>query len=255
MKALLIKCILLLDTVFSYGQIIIDSMNLKKPLSFQINAAFISKAKITQTEGANYKLKSRLQSSFDGGFNIEWQKKNSLSFQTGIHFCVSNINYYFRKPGIDTDGYPFAPTVELKQVYYKIKAPFLIIKKWSFRKKSFLDIRPGIILNFAFEGFEDISQGAVFSNKINSDNNGKPWISFYTAFSKNHILKNKNLLNIGLFIDYSPFKYFTSTYTMDIPGYGYTKGTYSVTGSGLGITFIYQWTGYNKKVVTKYYEE
>ena len=87
----------------------------------------------------------------------------------------------------------------------------------------------------------------VFNAEITATNNGKPWITFLGGFSKSILLDNKNVLAIGVQADISTTNFLKSNYEITIPSKPVTSGTYKISGSSVGLSVQYIFTGTNKR--------
>ena len=95
----------------------------------------------------------------------------------------------------------------------------------------------------------------IFNADFKSNNNLKPWISFSLGAAKNFLLKNKNLITVELFGELSNTDFLKADYEITIPNKPVTRGTYSVTGSCLGLSVEYTFTGVNKRLVRSYQQK
>jgi len=221
-------------------------------------ASILPPAKITREEG-NYVLKSHLQSSYDLGINYLHHLKNDLIFSTGFHVIIGKRNFFINIPSSDlANSNPYGLLIEQKELWGSLRIPFLIEKKISNKRNPF-SIRTG--LNFRYSGmnsdesfvgirFDSNNRPTeVFNAEISARNNGKPWITFLAAVSKSIQLDNNNILAISLQADISKTYFLKSNYEITIPNQPYTKGTYKINGSSLGLSVQYIFTGSNKQIV------
>ncbi|MDQ2753078.1 MAG: hypothetical protein M3R72_08660, partial [Bacteroidota bacterium] len=89
---------------------------------------------------------------------------------------------------------------------------------------------------------------------LNTNNQNKPWFTYSLGSGYQWVLKNNNLMKIGLVANLSFTHFVKGTYQITIPGDPITQGTYHVTGSYLGIAASYGFTGMNRKLVHSYEE-
>ena len=92
----------------------------------------------------------------------------------------------------------------------------------------------------------------VFSMDLNSNNYKKPWISYNLGGGYSWILKNYNTLRAGLLTNISFTQFVKGTYQVNIPGKPLTEGAYGVTGSYIGLSVSYGFTGTNKRWIREY---
>jgi hypothetical protein len=66
------------------------------------------------------------------------------------------------------------------------------------------------------------------------------------------VLDNYNILSVGVQTDISPTYFLKGNYAITIPGKPVTSGTYKISGTSLGISLAYIFTGTNKRLVRQY---
>jgi hypothetical protein len=236
-------------------------------VGIRITASALPKAKIYTNEGL-YRLNSKLYSSFYAGlgylinFNYLW------GICSGLSLNITKINFYKYIPNSDLSGSGIMlsddtpPIIYYKDIYARLSLPVLLMRRFHFTKKGFWDIRAGIKLNYSgFSGDKEIGMSVgdtnnyqinIFNANFKSNNDLKPWLSFSMGISKNLLLKNDNLLSFTLFLEYSNTDFLKSDYEITIPNKPITRGTYSVTGSSIGLSLQYIFTGANKRLVRTY---
>jgi hypothetical protein len=248
----------------SFAQAGEDSYNLgslQNKISVEITGAILPKARINNIEG-NYTLNSKLQSSFSLGLDYDFGALHSWIFESGIHINLTKRNFFLLIPDSDLDGYPpseGAPQIEDKEVYFKITMPFIVKKIFQFNRKGFWDINGGIKLNYSgFSTDEGIGSSIadtsfqstnIFYGEFTSNNGKKPWLTFTVGLSRSLWLDNENILTVGLFSEFSGTDYLYGEYEITIPNKPISKGTLAVSGSCLGMTVRYTFTGLNRKFV------
>ncbi|WP_276503042.1 hypothetical protein [Terrimonas pollutisoli] len=239
----------------------------KNNISIQVNGAVLPKANFNTREG-NYYLYSRLHSSFSAGFNYIINLDEAWSLYSGLHFNLTKSNYFGNIPPGDLAGSGVRisedspPLIYDKEVFTRLFVPLIVKRRFRFSESGFWDIQAGINLNYS--GFSsDIEIGMsvgdtsnrqiqIFNSNFKSNNNLKPWVSFSLGAAKNFLLKNKNLISVGLFCELSNTDFLKADYEITIPNKPVTTGTYSVTGSCLGLAVEYTFTGVNKRLVRSY---
>jgi len=87
---------------------------------------------------------------------------------------------------------------------------------------------------------------SIFNSEISARNNGIPWITFLGGLSKSILLNNKNVLSLGVQVDLSPTYFLEGNYEITIPNKPVTSGTYKISGSSVGLSIQYIFTGTNK---------
>lgn len=242
----------------------------KNNISIQIKGSVLPRANFNTREG-NYSLYSRPHSSFSAGVNYIINIDEAWSLYAGLHFNLTKSNYFGNIPPADLTGSGVRisedspPLIYDKEVYTRLFVPVMVKRRFRFSESGFWDIRAGINLNYS--GFSNdvgigMSVGDTNNQQINifyadfkSNNNLKPWISFSLGASKNFLLKNKNLISVELFCELSNTDFLKADYEITIPNKPVTKGTYSVTGSCLGLSVEYTFTGVNKRLVRSYQQK
>lgn len=227
--------------------------------SIQIKACALPKANIKTTEGY-YHLNSKLHSSFSAGLNYTTNFNNIWVFYSGLHLNITRSNFYKNVPNSDLPGFSRVedapPLIYYKDIYTKLVLPAMIMCRFKFDKTGFWDIRAGINLNYSgYSQDENIGmsvsdtnnqQVPVFYAGYTSNNNQIPWISYSLGTSRNLYLKNNDLMIIELFLEYSNTPFLKCDYNITIPNKPITRGTYSVTGSCIGLSIEYTFTRANR---------
>lgn len=239
----------------------------KKYFSFHLEASVLPRATFDIKEG-NYSLNSSLHSTFGSGVNYTNNFNEKWGMYSGIHIKLTKSNFYKKITNTELYGTGIIraddapPLIYYRDVYLRMSMPVMIVRRAFIGKKKFWDFRGGAILNFSgFSSDENISmsveninnqQVKVFSADFSSNNNMKPWFSFSLGSSRNYFLNNGNLLAFSLLFEYSKTKYLDAVYQITIPNKPISTGLYSVTGSCLGLSVGYIFTGANKKFIKEY---
>lgn len=216
-----------------------------------LEAAPLPKGNISTITG-NYRLNSRLQSSFSAGFIYQVNLDYKWNIRYGLELNVMNTNYYMHIPDTDLRGYPStsgAPQIEDKQVYFKLSLPILLTYNFSFSKCGFYSIHAGGKINYSGLSSDETTNvqmvdysgqfTTLFSGDFASNNNNKPWISYVGNASKTFLLRNGGLFSIDLFGELSFTKFIRGNYQILVPNKPVSDGTYSVNGSCIGISLQY----------------
>ena len=232
--------------------------------SVVLTGSLLPKASIKTTEG-NYHLQSKLQSSFSVGINYDFKLTSTWSLQTGLGLTLTKRNFFLHIPDSDLRGFlstEGAPQIEDKEVIPILVLPILVKRRCFSNSKGFWEVGAGINLNYSGFLDDEIITSAIadtnyqltniFYGEFSSNNNGKPWITMQLTTSKTIFLRNYNLLSIGLFLELSNTDFITGAYQITVPKKPITKGTYSVTGSSLGLALRYTFTGANKRIVKEH---
>jgi hypothetical protein len=230
-------------------------------LSLEMIASVLPQAKITRDAG-KYKLHSRLQSSYDIGINYLYNLNKSLILKTGFHFVVGKWNFFANIPSEDINNWDGRNIIEGKELWGTIRIPLQIEKKLPSKKENPAYVNAGIAIRYSGL-MTDIGFGSTLlgsnnqnTNIFNADfvitNSYKPWITFLAGISRRFILRNYNILSVGLNADISTTNFLKGTYAITIPNQPVTSGSYSINGSALSLSAGYIFTGANKKLIPKH---
>ncbi len=225
----------------------------KSSLGIESTVSILPRATIRKEQG-KYKLKSAFQSSYDLGLNYRSSVGQHINLITGLHFVIGKRNWFLSVPSEDMPpNVNGLGLIEDKALWGSFRIPLLIEKELA---KSKLQIRAG--LNLRYSGLMpeeedgsptfDSSIGYNFHAELSARNNGKPWITFLGGVWKSFVLDNQNILAIGLQADMSTTYFLRSDYEIDIPYQPFSRGTYKISGSGLGLSVQYIFTGTNKQL-------
>lgn len=232
-------------------------------IGIQTNACVLPKANIKTFEG-NYHLRSALQSSFSIGVNYQINFTPSWGFSSGIRLDLIKRNFFLHIPDSDLPGYLStggAPQIESKEIYPRLVVPIKIVRNFNYNDKGFWDLSAGINVNYS--GFSDdviittsiadsnFQLKQIFYGDFTSDNNKKAWISFNFGSAKSMILKNNNLIAVGIFFEWSFTDFIKGEYEITVPNKSLTRGIYKISGSLLGLSLKYAFTGINRKLISK----
>jgi hypothetical protein len=230
---------------------VLDSILPPYNIGIQIQASLLPRGNIITTEG-NYRLQSRLQSSYSLGLNYQVNLDYAWSMIYGLHVNLNKSNYFLHIPDSELKGFlstSGAPQIEDKEVYFRLAIPVQLAHSLAHSKKGFYSIKGGVKLNYSgFSNDERITVRladsnfqlkTIFYGDFTSNNNKKPWVTFLGGVSKNLYLKNRGLFSIDLYIELSRTRFIKGDYQITVPNQPATKGMYSVTGSCIGVSLQY----------------
>lgn len=229
-------------------------------LSFGFSVFSHSKARVKSVKGS-YPISSSAMpgAAFGVMYKINLNKRYSLYsglelINTGRNF---NINIYKND---------FSP--QLKQDYFLkgtktlasdmvVSLPVMLEKRlWV--NKNFFHGQAGIRFNYSTSA--DLDLNVVTVENINDEifsvaevassanNNAKPWISYVLSGGKAWVLKNNNIFQASLETNFSFTKYVDGTYTIMFPGKPVSEGSYSCSGTYIGISIKYLMTNANYRL-------
>jgi len=226
-----------------------DSIPLHHYLAVRIEGGLLTETPVT-TQTGNYRLQSRPQGSFSGGFIYQLNMGQRWSMSYGLLFNVVSTNYYLHIPDSSLKGYPStggAPQIEDKEVYYKASLPVFLSYNFCFNKKGFYSVHAGGKVNYSGIGVDLIS-GTLLQDssgrlkEIFRDSfiyNKSPWLSYTAGVSKTAVLKNDGMISIELFGELSKTNFIKGAYQITVPNQPVTKGNYLIKGSCIGLCFQY----------------
>ncbi|MBS4066566.1 MAG: hypothetical protein KGZ74_18535 [Chitinophagaceae bacterium] len=227
--------------------------------------SILPSAKIIVLEGI-YNIEPKPNLAFTGGFSYTRNYRPDFSFNTGLEATITKINFYKRIPQSEIPSIPrdndAPPIIYYKEVHAHISIPICIIRRFKLSESDFWAIKAGCNINY--NGFnldtgigmsaEDVNgqQVGIFSGDFNYTNSYKPWVSFTTAFSKNLVLSNKNILGIEASFEAGKNGYVRGDYVITIPNKPNSYGVYKINGFSAGLTVSYTFTGANRRLAKQY---
>lgn len=141
---------------------------------------------------------------------------------------------------------------------FVISLPVLIEKRWLYSGTEFFYADAGVRLNVSTgadfdlfsiylphiaNGFHNAGGTDVYAN-----NNAKPWLSFPLNAGHAWLMKNNNVLQLGIISNISFTNYVNGNYKIVIPSKPITSGRYSSTGSYVGLSLNYVFTNANYRI-------
>ena len=266
-KALVVFLAILI-TQFSFCQPGSTMKALKEPgtfkksnLSVEITASVLPGAKISRDQG-KYKLRSSLQSSYDLGINYLYNVNKNLLISSGLHMVVGKRNFFANIPSEDLPGFNINGVllIEDKELWGSFRVPLLAEKKLHTKKAGVISIKAGINLRYSGlmldEGvgvhITDQNGQPIYIFNADFQVYKKPWITFLAGISKQFVLRNYNIVSVGLQADISPRYFYKGDYAFTIPNQPITTGEYKISGTSAGLSVQYIFTGANKRLNQNY---
>lgn len=229
---------------------------------FQISVSPLSvfKAKLSRETGS-HPAESGAAPGLAVGFKYQINFTNQLSMLAGPELELLSRNFYvaFKKSDFSP---PLAADYNSRDINYGfpvaiLSLPVQIEKRWLYSNKRFLFAGAGFRLNVS-TGFDldaisyAVQQGNQFydvaETDVYSNNDAKPWISFPVTAGHTWMLSNFNLFGVGVIADLSFTKYVDGQYWISPPSQSLTTGRYSSTGTYLGLSVRYNFTGTNYRL-------
>lgn len=222
------------------------------------------KASINKETG-QYTVKSSPQPFWEAGIDFRGKLNKSLFLIAGLRGIASGRNAVFNAPMSEINPYGYRepyPPLKINEFDFGISIPLLVERKWQTKKYKSTYIQAGLTFRYSL-GFDSDDYGNVFTDtnhqeidvfsmELNSNNHKKLWISYNLGGGYSWILKNYNILKAGVLANISFTKFVNGTYQINIPGKPLTEGTYGVTGSYIGLSVSYGFTGTNKRMTREY---
>ena len=204
-----------------------------------------------------YSLKSAPQLSFEALINChyDFEKNYSLIFGAGGGVIGHNLDYVIPKEMFDPPtGSDItsnkALSREMDLFYFKV--PVEIERRWNSGVANSWNTNIGISLLFSInrtvEGFDAVFlyDGRTYkylARSQNSNNHGKPWLNYHIASGYTWQLPRKNSIRANVKINMSFAEFAKVSYSFDLPSQPILEGQYGVTGSYIGLSLSYIFSG------------
>jgi hypothetical protein len=243
-------------------------MNLLKEIVFkgnhiQFNFSILStfKARLTETKG-DYPVKATATPGLLLGFKYAINFNNYYSLLTGPEAAIAGRNFIvsFYK----NDFYP--PLI--KDYHFKgidtyladliLSLPVFLEKRILYSNTKYVFFQAGVRLNISTGADADYFDLLVMDTNNNfyhaanvdvmANNNAKPWISLPINFGHAWLLRNNNGLQLAITSNISFTKYVNGIYQVTMPNQPLTEGSYSSTGSYIGLCMNYVFTNANYRI-------
>ncbi len=231
-------------------------------IQFDVMAMSVFKARIVNQSGS-YPVSSKAALGLSIGFKYKINFSNTKSLVIGPDVTILGRTFItaFNK---DDFSPPLIRNYRIKGInsyapVAVISLPILFERRWLYAKTRHFFANAGgrfsfgagadyesmsIIVQNVNNGFIDVGGTNVYAN-----NDAKPWISFPLNAGHSWLLKNNNLLQLSICGDISFTKYVNGTYTVEnVPNRVVTTGSYSSTGSYIGLSFSYVFTSANYRI-------
>ena len=225
-----------------------------------LQAGLAQKAVIHKNTGM-YDMTASNQVSFEAGVDRYYNINKSYSVIFGLHGGATGRNFLlylskddFQPPTGFDDFYDGGVS---RDMAFYISVPLWLERRWIHNKHSAWNIDLGVNLRFVPADSEEGFAGYIVDNgqwlqdldmRLHLGNNGKPWLNYNVAGGYSMILKNYNLLKINIVANLSFTKFVNGTYKILVRGQPDTEGTYGVTGTALGLSASYIFTGAKKRM-------
>lgn len=197
-------------------------------------------------------------------YTINFNKKQSLVFGPEVTIAGRNFITSFKKNEFSpplTKDFNLTKWRSLMLVAV-FRFPVQYQHRWLYSKTKYMFAEAGASLNYSI-GADFYSSSIVLQNTSNDffdaggvdlyDNNEQlPWVSFPINAGHAWLLKNNCVVQLMICSTVSFTKFVDGTYRIDIPGKPLTTGSYSSTGSFIGLSARYVFTNANYRIRKAY---
>jgi hypothetical protein len=195
--------------------------------------------------------------AFGGGINHHYNINKNLSIVLGLHVAAPVRNFEYHVPGnefnpsLGFDLDELGPTST--EAVFLLRLPLTVEKRWFNKKKGYWQAGIGASLNYST--WNEMESGAAilypspggqrdyYTMLLQTNNNRKPWLNYHFTAGYGRILKNKDILNVGIIVNLSFTDFTKGTYVFHTDTSPDVTGTYKFKGSYAGITAGYVLTG------------
>ena len=226
----------------------------------------IPKAKFYKEEGS-YNIKTTVQSYEEASIDYQQRFAKTYSYSIGLHFTGSGRSAFFNAPvdKINSDYDPgYYSFMRANGFDIGLSVPLTLEKHWNVHQNESyfgqlgLQLHHSIIENFDDKDYflQDTSGNYVnvFELSVNPNNERKFWFTYSFGCGYERMLRNGNLLRLGLAANLSFTQYAKGIYTITIPGEPQTLGKYHVYGSGFGVSVAYGLTRLNRSKTVRHFK-
>ena len=230
----------------------------KRYFSFSIIPLLAAKASI-KGDTNKYSLQSASQLSIEALVNYyyEFERNYSLIFGAGGGVIGHNFDFVIPKemfdPPTGSDITSNRAVSREKDLFY-IKLPVEVERKWIANSGNHWNTNIGISLLFSPQkNFETGNTIFLYNGQShryliinqNNNNNGKPWLNYHLAGGYSWFLPKKNSIRANLKVNFSFTEFGYATYKFILPSQPILEGQYGITGSYIGLSLSYIFSGPN----------
>jgi hypothetical protein len=228
-----------------------------KHIGLTLTPMVISKAIITKNID-KYDIKSLPQLGFEASLKkyLNFDTSNSLILGFVFGAYGRNLDYLIPK-----EEFNFAPpwdidissnTAASREYDFIIGIPILFQKRWFTKDRRFWNSEAGFTIRYTpniIETQEHIFFGQFFNMEFITNPKNKIWLTYNLGAGRSFILKNKNIVSVGVEGNLS-FTTFAESkkYQFTVPNKPVVEGTYKVKGSYVGLSLSYILTKYKKSL-------
>jgi hypothetical protein len=231
-----------------------------KHIGLTITPAVISKGIITKNFD-KYDIKSLPQLGFEASLKkyLNFDTSNSLILGFVFGAYGRNLDYLIPK---EEFNFPSAwdissNTAASREYNFIIGVPVLFQKRWFTKNNRFWNSEAGFTIRYTPKIIEDeehilvspMSDISFFNMEFITNPKNKIWLTYNLGAGRSFILKNKNIVSVGVAGNLS-FTTFAESkkYQFTVPNKPIIEGTYKVKGSYVGLSLSYILTKYKKSL-------
>lgn len=197
-------------------------------------------------------------------YTINFNQRQSMIFGpeatiAGRNFITSISKNEFSPPLTEDFNLSKWRSLMLVAVF---RFPLQYQHRWMYGKTKYLFAEAGASLNYSI-GADFYSSSITLQNTsndffnaggvdLNENNEQLPWVSFPINVGHAWLLKNNCVVQLMVCSTVSFTKFVDGSYTIDIPGKPITTGSYSSTGSYIGLSARYVFTNANYRIRKAY---
>lgn len=237
-------------------------------VGFSLITQWVQKANTKHIQGP-YKLGASNTSGVELGLNYYRNFNKKYTLVTGIHAGASGRTHKLFIRGNDFTpplSYDVEHGPQLTRIFdLYLSVPVWLQRNWVVKHNRWWYARAGINIRY----FPDeISESSFFS--ILGDNiqrirvleidleifqNFTPWVNYNIGGGHTWLLRNNNLLQVGLLANFSATELAAGEYFITVPGKPLSRGEYGSKMSYLGLSLNYIFTRVNRKLSRLYEKE
>ena len=256
------------NTVKSRKEAVDKVLYSKGYVGFSFTPQWVHKASIKHIQGP-YKLGASNTLGVELGLNYYRNFNKKYTLVTGIHVGASGRTHKLSIRGNDFTpplGYDVqhGPQLTLMLDPY-LSVPIWLQRNWVIKHNRRWYARAGINIRYfpdeiyesnLFSVRRDNTQSIrVLEMDLEVFQNFKPWVNYNIGGGHTWLLRNNNLLQVGLLANFSATELAAGEYFITVPGKPLSRGEYGSKMSYLGLSVNYIFTRVNRKLTRLYEKE
>lgn len=202
------------------------------------------RAQLVHLTNAKYRLSALPQSSFEFGVQRLGPLQDNFGLAIGFRVGIVGRNAQYTAPYHEV-GYTYLGDYAFNGVIAREKDLFYLSVPVQLEYRHFINAHrmlTGIIgVSMKFSSFNATGTGDMDIMEVRLKGNRKPYVNIHTGPGIGFLLKNKNILKIGLNLNYDPSYIATGRFFVETRT-SYDEGTYTVRGNYIGLSAAYAFT-------------